>query len=136
MLQRYAEKLWIEDFPRDVVYLPPSSDRTDQPTPQRRVRKGTPMRRIYQEDEATQEQLTLDLDEIEDEKEALLCYYDFPAEHWHHLSSALAIWPGKTPHRLSLLRRSVGLFACRSAATTRKSLPTDKRPGGIGRGVL
>jgi transposase-like protein len=22
---------------------------------------------------------------IEDEKEALLCYYDYPAEHWRHL---------------------------------------------------
>src|SRR5215204_3494128 len=37
--------------------------------------------------------------------------------------STLAIWPCKTPHRLSVLRRPLGLFASRSAATTRKNSP-------------
>jgi hypothetical protein len=39
------------------------------------------------------------------------------------LSSTLAIWPRKTPHRLSVLRRPLGLFASRSAPTTRKKSP-------------
>jgi transposase-like protein len=59
---RYSQKLWIEAFPKDVVYLP-----FEQPNGKSRRAnvggKDTPMRRIHQ-DETTREQLSLDLDEI------------------------------------------------------------------------
>jgi transposase-like protein len=61
-LSRYSQKLWIEAFPKDVVYLP-----FEQPNGKSRRAnvggKDTPMRRIHQ-DETTREQLSLDLDEI------------------------------------------------------------------------
>jgi Transposase, Mutator family len=60
---RYAQKLWIGDFLRDVVYLPFEESNRKADAATRRLRKDTPMHRVHQ-DEATREQLMLDLDEI------------------------------------------------------------------------
>src|SRR5215211_5422011 len=54
------------------------------------------------------------------------------------LSWTLAIWPCKTPPRLSVLRRHFRDFCisvCRND-TQKSPFPTDKRAGGIGRRVF
>jgi hypothetical protein len=57
--------------------------------------------------------------------------------HRHPLTSTLAIWPSNTPHRLGALQRSLGLFSCRSPATTRKkNRPREKNLQLLGRNVL
>jgi putative transposase len=44
---------------------------------------------------------------ITDDAEALLCFYDFPAEHWLHLKTSNPIWVFSLPHQLALPEREV-----------------------------
>jgi putative transposase len=44
---------------------------------------------------------------ITDDAEELLCFYDFPAEHWLHLKTSNPIWVFSFPHQLALPEREM-----------------------------
>jgi putative transposase len=44
---------------------------------------------------------------ITDDTEALLCFFDFPAEHWRHLKTSNPIWVFSFPHQLALPEREM-----------------------------
>jgi hypothetical protein len=44
---------------------------------------------------------------VTDDAEALLAFYDFPAEHWLHLRSTNPIWVFSFPHQLALPEREM-----------------------------
>jgi putative transposase len=44
---------------------------------------------------------------ITDDAEALLCFFDFPAEHWLHLKTSNPIWVFSFPHQLALPEREM-----------------------------
>ena len=44
---------------------------------------------------------------ITDDAEELLCFFDFPAEHWGHLKTSNPIWVFSFPHQLALPEREM-----------------------------
>jgi putative transposase len=44
---------------------------------------------------------------VVDDAEALLCFFDFPAEHWLHLRTSNPIWVFSFPHQLALPEREM-----------------------------
>jgi transposase-like protein len=44
---------------------------------------------------------------ITDDAEELLCFFDFPAEHWLHLKTSNPIWVFSFPHQLALPEREM-----------------------------
>jgi transposase-like protein len=44
---------------------------------------------------------------ITEDAEALLCFFDFPAEHWLHLKTSNPVWVFSFPHQLALPEREM-----------------------------